>query len=785
VMIRRWLASLVNRAVAFVILAIVLAALAVAVVSSLVGRSELAGQTREQVETIAELVASDLDARLAQRRDTLTHVAEGLTMEEVVLRSRSRLLIRREIALQHMFDGIYVFDAGGKVIAEYPQSFRQTGLDISGREYFRQTSSQLTSIISDPYVSNYRERPAVMMTAPIFDHRQRFIGVLGGAVFLDGDNFMEDTSGVRIGKTGYVSIATRSGVTLGHGRTGETMVPLRLENEAYKKAMAGFEGTVQTLDQEGTETITSVRQMSQVPWFVAAVWPVKEAYAPLSRLTDSFAQTLLIVILIVTPLALVVFRRLMAPMRNLGVQISERHLGIRTEPVDVLGGTEIRQVAETFNTVMEERDEVLSSLAEREAFFRSLTQSAPIGIIQTDVLGRIEFVNPAFERIIGVSSNDLQHTPLIEGVYEEDRAGTVEAWREALRSKMVFRGRFRLKSRKGIDLVWADVMTSVIETEERSLGTITVVRDITHELEIEAELAEEQKRADSILGVLQEGVLMVDADGIIRYSNEAAYGFLGLADSGEQRNFFTLVSIEDENRRWEADDFLRSADVDSLYATLRNRTGQLFDIDLAMLHLRRESHNHRMVFVIRDDSARRREEERLSWEATHDSLTGLLNRRAFNSSLVKCLMDTNKKTAASVLMLIDLDYFKPVNDEGGHLLGDDLLGRLSDLLTQSVRQSDTVARLGGDEFGIILPACGQQRAVELAEKIRAGIEALRIEQDGKTFGVTASIGLTEICDSDSGPREVVARADEGTYAAKARGRNCVVTMSLPLRQEPD
>ena len=102
-----------------------------------------------------------------------------------------------------------------------------------------------------------------------------------------------------------------------------------------------------------------------------------------------------------------------------------------------------------------------------------------------------------------------------------------------------------------------------------------------------------------------------------------------------------------------------------------------------------------------------------------------------------------------------------------------------------MRQSDTVARLGGDEFGIILPACGQQRAVELAEKIRAGIEALRIEQDGKMFGVTASIGLTEICDADSGPREVVARADEGTYAAKAQGRNCVVTMSLPLWQEPD
>ncbi len=122
----------------------------------------------------------------------------------------------------------------------------------------------------------------------------------------------------------------------------------------------------------------SVRQMSQVPWFVTAVWPAGEAYAPVSRLTDSFMQVLLVVILVMAPLALLVFRRLMAPLRELGFQISERHLGIRTEPVEIAGGTEVRQVAETFNTVMEERDEVLASLAEREAFFRSLTQSAPI-----------------------------------------------------------------------------------------------------------------------------------------------------------------------------------------------------------------------------------------------------------------------------------------------------------------------------------------------------------------------------------------------------------------------
>ncbi|MCL7942560.1 diguanylate cyclase [Marinobacter sp. ATCH36] len=777
-MIKRWFASLVNRAVAFVVLTIVLSAAAVAVISSLVSRAELETQASEQVETIANLVASNLDQRLAQRRDTLVHVAEGFAMEQSVLTARARVLIRREIALQHLFDGVYLFDTDGNVIAEYPEQYQQIGLNISERQYFQQTSDQLTPIISQPFVLNYEDRPAIMMTAPVFDHRQRFIGVLGGAVFLAGDNFMEEISRVHIGRTGYVGIATRSGLTLAHGRTGETMTPLRLENPVLRDAMSGFEGTARTDNQEGTETIMSVRQMSQVPWFVAAVWPADEAYAPVSRLADTFAQVLLIVILVVAPLALIVFRRLMGPLRNLGFQISERHLGIRTEPVDVAGGSEIRQVAETFNTVMEERDEVLASLAEREAFFRSLTQSAPIGIIQTDVLGRIEFVNPAFERIVGIDSNDLLHTPLIAGVFEEDRASAVEDWRDALRNNAVFTGRFRLKTRRDQQLVWADVMTAIIGTEERTLGTITVVRDITHELEIEAELAEEQERADSILGVLQEGVLMLDVNGVVRYANEAACGFLGLPEGCEQANFFERVAIENDNRRWEADDFLRGADVDNLYATMRNNRGRTFDVDLAILHLHRGSDHHQLILVIRDDSERRREEERLSWEATHDSLTGLLNRRAFNSSLVKCLGDTNKKTVASVLMLIDLDYFKPVNDEGGHLMGDDLLGRLADLLRASVRQSDTVARLGGDEFGIILPACGLERAVELAETIRRGIESIRIERDGKFFGVTASIGLTEMSEGDSGPREVIARADEGSYAAKARGRNQVVTVPL-------
>ncbi|OAN88244.1 diguanylate cyclase [Marinobacter sp. EhC06] len=778
-LIKRWLGSLANRAVALVVVAIILTALLVTVAGFLLSRSELEQQARNQVETIATLIAGELDDKLALRLEALNHVAQNLTMSSDVLDARARVLIRRQTALEHLFDAVYLMDEKGLVIAEHPEDYRQAGLNVSDREYFRRISSTLTPVISEPYISNYQEKPAIMVAAPIFDHRQRFIGVLGGAIALDGNNFLDQFINIRIGTTGYLGVATRSGFVVVSQRDDEAMAPVRVANPVLRDAMEGFEGTLETNSGEGERTIMSVQQLTQVPWFVSASWPAREALAPITRTVDAFLWILLVVILLIAPIALWRFRRLMAPLKTLGSQIRERHLGMRSDPVDVAGGKEIRQVAEIFNTVTDERDEVLVSLAEREAFFRSLTQSAPIGIVQTDVLGRIEFANPAFEAIVGRPAEELTYSYLANRVHNTDRQEAIAGWKNAIRNQSVFRGRLRLESPAPDQVIWGDVMTAAIQTPEKALGTITVVRDISHELEVEEALRTEQQRAETILRVLQEGVLMVDVEGVIRFANDAACRLLGTEGECLLRNFFQLVTIETEERELTAQEFLSGEDLDSLYVTLRNSLGVPFPIDLTMLHIRQGREDERLVFVLRDDSDRRRQEERLSWEATHDSLTQLLNRRAFNASLVRCLGEADRQDVRSVLMLIDLDYFKPVNDEGGHLLGDDLLKRLADLFKDSVRQSDTVARLGGDEFGIILPACGMARAQALAERIRADVEALRLEHDGRSFGVTTSIGLTELTPEDSGPREVMARADEGSYIAKSRGRNRVVVVPSP------
>ena len=779
----RWLGSLVNRAVLLVVGVVVLTALLVALAGSFLSRSELEQQAENQVATIAQLVAVELDGKLSQRLEALAHVAQGFTMSKAAFEGRANILMRRQVALQHLFDGVYLIDAQGKVIAEHPEDWKVIGADVSNRSYFRQSSVQFTPLISEPYRSYYQGKPAVMVVAPVFDQQQRFIGMLGGAILLAGEHLIEEFSDIRIGKTGYLAIVARSGIVLANGRTGEVMQPAGAASPVLQDAMNGFEGTAKTRSAEGESIILSVQQMSEVPWFVAAVWPAREAYAPATRITDALLWILLAVILLVVPVAMWRFRRLMAPLGELGQQVHERHLGVRSNPVGVSGGSEISQVAEIFNMVMDERDDVLSSLAEREAFFRSLTRGAPIGIVQADVLGRIEFVNPVFEGIIGRELAELSGSHLFDCVSDVDRDAVIEGWQQALEQQEVFRDRFRLQGPNAGPPVWCQVMTAALETPEKVMGTITIVRDISHELEVEKDLRDEQLRAKNILSVMQDGVLMADTGGVIRYANRAAGRFLGGDEEYLGKNVFELVGIDYEDQALSHEWFLERDDLDSLYVTLRNSgSGDVLDVDLSMIHIRQGRQNERLVFVLRDDAERRREEERLSWEATHDSLTQLLNRRAFNASLTKVLSEPSQQEASSVLMLIDLDHFKPVNDEGGHLLGDEMLRRLSDLFKESVRQSDTVARLGGDEFGIILPACGLARAKTLAERLRTGVETLEIVQDGRMFGVTASIGMTELVITDREPKDVVARADEGAYLAKAQGRNQVVVMPVTVTE---
>lgn len=165
------------------------------------------------------------------------------------------------------------------------------------------------------------------------------------------------------------------------------------------------------------------------------------------------------------------------------------------------------------------------------------------------------------------------------------------------------------------------------------------------------------------------------------------------------------------------------------------------------------------------------EKERLAWQASHDWLTGLSNRRAFEARLQTEL--DNAAAGPLGLILIDLDQFKSVNDSCGHLAGDRLLCQVSRLLQEDRRPHDLVARLGGDEFGLILPQCSPANAVDIADRLRRSLELFNFSWDDRCFAVTASIGLACIPEGTITLEDAMRRADAACYRAKEKGRNRV------------
>lgn len=191
------------------------------------------------------------------------------------------------------------------------------------------------------------------------------------------------------------------------------------------------------------------------------------------------------------------------------------------------------------------------------------------------------------------------------------------------------------------------------------------------------------------------------------------------------------------------------------------------------------------VLSMRDVTGRAALEEELSALAMTDTLTGLWNRRAFDQALWRECKRTRRRRPQLSLLLLDLDQFKPLNDQYGHPLGDECLVTVAAAIKATVRATDIVCRWGGDEIAVILPATDRAGALHAAEKLRTAIEALRFQSkrhSGKWISVTASIGVAtaqpELDTTVSGPRDLFLAADRALYQAKHRGHNCIATASL-------
>ncbi len=297
----------------------------------------------------------------------------------------------------------------------------------------------------------------------------------------------------------------------------------------------------------------------------------------------------------------------------------------------------------------------------------------------------------------------------------------------------------------------------------------------------ETALSIEKERAEVTLHSITDSVVTVDINECIYYLNPAGEQLLGCTNKEVSGKAFKQVfNIVEELSGDTIEDALHecflTGEIVQLpeHSSLITKEGSVVSIEASIAPMKSDSGDLMgAVIVIQDVSHTRRLTRQLSYQASHDLLTGLYNRRKFEEYLEEILINVREEDRYHTMFYLDLDNFKIVNDTCGHVAGDELLKQLPALFNEVLRSGDIVARLGGDEFGIILENCMLQQAAGIADKIRQKIKEYRFIWDDKTFEIGVSIGVIGINADNAEMSQVLSSADMACYAAKDTGRNRV------------
>jgi diguanylate cyclase (GGDEF)-like protein/PAS domain S-box-containing protein len=428
-----------------------------------------------------------------------------------------------------------------------------------------------------------------------------------------------------------------------------------------------------------------------------------------------------------------------------------------------------------------ERHSAEEALRNSEAKFRGLFESMMEGVYKTSRDGRILVANPAFVNLMGYeSAEELYQVPAAALYwYPSDRdtfVRRVESEGELRNEEYV------LRRKDGSMLVVMDSSRVVRDEQGRVTGYEGTLTDITERKKAETAVFQAKERAQVTLESIGDAVITTDSEGRIDYMNPVAESLTGWENREAQTQLIgDVLIVVDEGTREASESpvmrCLREGQILGLaeHTVLVNRRGQELAIQDSAAPIRDRAGNLiGAVMVFHDVSKERRLHRALHYQASHDALTGLINRREFEIRLTAAVENSRQDGGARhALLYLDLDQFKLVNDTCGHPAGDQLLKQITAVLQSRVRSGDTLARLGGDEFGILLQSCSLDQALRIAEGLRQAIRDFRfIWQDG-VLEVGASIGIVEITSETPTVASVMSAADVACYSAKDLGRNRV------------
>jgi len=410
-------------------------------------------------------------------------------------------------------------------------------------------------------------------------------------------------------------------------------------------------------------------------------------------------------------------------------------------------------------------------LRESEEKFRRIFESMEEGYLVTDLSGHILMVNPATCRLTGYVEEELVGQSMGRLYSDPDER---EQLRNAISNGKAIRG-MPLKARRkdGAEIVVDANAHLVLNEEGIPVGMEGTFRDITRRIEAEQVLREREQQYRAFFENNHAVMLLTDPKtGRIVDANPAASEFYGYPLNAMREMSMTEINALSQDEMFMEMQLAREENrayfiVQHLLADRSIRDVEVYSGPILVRG------TQLLYSVIHDVTKRIRLEQKMKQLATTDALTGVANRHQFFAEGSRELRRAARYGKPMALLMLDIDYFKSINDTHGHQAGDEVLRGLAREVGNALRDTDTFGRIGGEEFAVVLPEADLEKGAEVAGRIRRLLGKMAIEVNGAVISFTVSIGVTLALAEDKSIEDVVNRADEALYKAKRMGRNRV------------
>jgi len=417
-------------------------------------------------------------------------------------------------------------------------------------------------------------------------------------------------------------------------------------------------------------------------------------------------------------------------------------------------------------------------LADQESHMHAVVGNAAEGVIVVDQHGAIDTFNLAAEQLFGFSAQEVRGRPLswlLPSLVDSD--GTPQATAEEQETEGLYRSGQRIPM---------SVRVSEFRISDRRMFTC-LVADISARKAAQEEQRKAEARYRDLVETAHDLVWSMDTEGRWSYLNGAAQSIYGL-DPGDMLGRPVADFRAPECADQEAAAFAEVLQGRELYqfeTVHLDRDGGRRHLSFnARVQLDADGEPRRITGTARDISDQKAYQRQLSYQAEHDMLTGLYNRRYFQQELERVAARVTRSGATCGLLYIDLDQFKYINDTLGHAAGDRLLVEISRMLSEHVREGELLARFGGDEFTVLLYNVEHDNLRCAADNFRRLFESYRFFDDGKSFNISCSIGAALVDAATHSADEALAHADLACNLAKSGGRNRV-NLYNPAERDQD